>query len=118
VYENSSKSHIRSYEVIIFKEFKALYPAKISKHASKTCTKGRPFTVFESFSSTSCCSQKFPPIKIKKIGLVGRVRYVVSGMFTLGGQWWMEWRAKVIVQNDGRAQVKPKNKPGRAVLAP
>jgi len=28
---------------------------------------------------------------------------VVSGMFKLGGQWWMEWRAKVIVQNDGSA---------------
>ena len=26
------------------------------------------FTVFESFPSTSCCSQKFPPNKIEKIG--------------------------------------------------
>ena len=36
----------------------------------------------------------------------------------MGGQWWMEWQAKVIVQNDGRAQEKSKNQPGRAVLAP
>ena len=28
------------------------------------------FTVFESFPSTSCCSQKFPPNKIEKIGWV------------------------------------------------
>jgi len=34
-------------------------------------------------------------------------------MFTLGG-WW----EKVIVQNDGRELVKPKNQPGRVVLAP
>ena len=34
-------------------------------------------------------------------------------MFTLGG-WW----EKVIVQNDGRALMKPKNQPGRVVLAP
>ena len=27
-------------------------------------------------------------------------------MFTLGGWWRMEWWAKVIVQNGGRAQVK------------
>jgi len=26
------------------------------------------FTVFESFPSTSCCSHKFPPNKIEKIG--------------------------------------------------
>jgi len=29
----------------------------------------------------------------------------------------MEWWAKVIVQNGGGAQVKPKNQPGRVVLA-
>jgi len=37
---------------------------------------------------------------------------VVSGMFTLGGQWEMEWQVKVIVQNGGRARVKPKDQPG------
>jgi len=30
----------------------------------------------------------------------------------------MEWQAKIIVQNGGRAGVKVKNQPGRAVLAP
>jgi len=29
----------------------------------------------------------------------------------------VEWQAKVRVQNEGRAQVKPKNQLGRAVLA-
>ena len=33
---------------------------------------------------------------------------VASGMFTLGGWWGMEWQAKVIVLNGGRAWVKPK----------
>ena len=43
---------------------------------------------------------------------------VVSGMFSLGGWWEMDWREKVTVQNGGRALVKPKNQPGGAVLAP
>jgi len=43
------------------------------------------FTVFESFSSTSCCSQKFPPKKIEKLACW--TCKVVSGMFTMGG-WW------------------------------
>ena len=30
---------------------------------------------------------------------------VASGMLTLGGWWGMEWRAKVRVQNEGRARV-------------
>ena len=30
----------------------------------------------------------------------------------------MECQAKVIVQNGGRARVKPKSQPGRDVLAP
>ena len=38
------------------------------------------FTVFESFPSTSCCSQKVPPNK-----LAGWMCKVVSRMFTLGG---------------------------------
>jgi len=43
---------------------------------------------------------------------------VASKMLTMGGQWEMEWQAKVRAQNGGRAQVKPKNQPERAVLAP
>ena len=58
------------------------------------------FTVFESFPSTSCCSQKFPPNKIEK--LTGLTCEVVSGMFTLGGWWGMEGQEKVMVQNCGR----------------
>jgi len=38
-------------------------------------------------------------------------------MFTLGGWWGMDWQEKVIVQNCGRALVKPKNQPGEIALA-
>ena len=64
------------------------------------------FTVFESFPSTGCCSQKYPPNNFKK--LVGWMCEVVSGMFSLGGRRGMDWREKVTVQNCGRAIVKPK----------
>ena len=79
------------------------------------------FTVFESFPCTSCCSQKFSPNKIEKIGWLSEAGWtyeVVSGMFTLGGWWGMDWQEKVIVQNCGRALVKPKNQPGGVMLAP
>ena len=62
-------------------------------------------TVFKSFPSTSCCSQKFPPNN-----LAGWICKVVSGMFSLGGRdggGGMDWREKVTVQNCGRALVKP-----------
>ena len=42
---------------------------------------------------------------------------VALGMFTLGGGG-MDWQENVIVQNCGRALVKPKNQPGGVVLAP
>ena len=74
------------------------------------------FTVFKSSPRTSCCSQKFLPNKIEK--LAGWMCEVVSGMFTLGGWWGMNWWEKVIVQNCGRALVKFKNQPGWVVLAP
>ena len=71
------------------------------------------FTVFNSFPSTSGCSQKFPPNNID-----GWTCEVVSAMFSLGGWWGMDWREKVMVQNCGRALVKLKNQPGEVVLAP
>ena len=40
------------------------------------------FTVLDSFPSTSCCSQKFPPNKIEKIGWLdvrGSIRDVYIG---------------------------------------
>ena len=40
------------------------------------------FTVFESFPSTSCCSQKFPPNNLEKIGWLdvrGSIRDVFIG---------------------------------------
>ena len=52
------------------------------------------------------------------ISMASWICEVVSGMFTLDEQWGMEWRAKVIVQNDVRARLKPRNQPGKAVLAP
>jgi len=39
-------------------------------------------------------------------------------MFALGRWLGMDWWEKVIVQNCGRALIKPKNQPGGAVLAP
>jgi len=42
---------------------------------------------------------------------------VVSGMFSLGGWWGMDWQEKFTVQNCCRTLVKPKNQPGRVVLA-
>jgi len=39
-------------------------------------------------------------------------------MFSLGGWWGVDWQEKVTVQNCDGAPVKPKNQPGRAVLAP
>jgi len=83
---------------------------------NKTFTKGGPFHCVLEFPSTSCCSQKFPPNKIEN--LASWTCEVVSGMLTLGGQWGMEWRAKVKEQNGARTRIKPKNQPGKAVLAP
>jgi len=63
------------------------------------------FTVFESFPSTSCCSQKFPPNETEKIGwldLRGCVTDVYIGKVAGDG-------LKIIVQNCGRVLVKPKN---------
>ena len=72
--------------------------------------------MFESFPSTSCCSQKFPPNKIEKIGWLdvrGSIKDDYSG-WVGGGDGLQEM---VIVQNCGRALVKPKNQPGWVVLA-
>jgi len=63
IYGNHSKLHIGSYEIISFKDFKA----KDCEHANET-QKLDHFTVFKSFLSTSCCSQKFPPNNLEKIG--------------------------------------------------
>jgi len=62
------------------------------------------FTVFKSFPSTSCCSQKFPPNNL--------------GWLDVRGSVFIGWVAgdglagKVTVQNCGRALEKPKNQPG------
>ena len=74
------------------------------------------FTVFKSFPSTSCCSQKFLPNNLEKISWLD-VRGSIRDVF-IGWGRGMDWREKVTVQNCGRALVKPKNQPGGAVLAP
>jgi len=43
---------------------------------------------------------------------------VVLGMLSLGRWRGIDWWEKVMVQNCGRALVKPKNQLGGAVLAP
>ena len=74
------------------------------------------FTVFESFPGTSCCSHKFPPNKIEKVGWLdvrGNVRDAYIGWVVGDGLV-----GKVhTVQNYGRAPVKVKNQPGGVVLA-
>jgi len=70
------------------------------------------FNVFKSFPSTGCCSQKFPPNNLEKIGWLdvrGSIRDIFIG-WGAGG--------KVTVQNCGTVLVKPKNQPGGVVLAP
>ena len=54
-------------------------------------------TVFKSFPSTSCCSQKFRPNIIEK-KMASWMSKVVSGMFTLGGWRGLDWRERIIVQ--------------------
>ena len=71
------------------------------------------FTVFKSFPY-SCCSQKFLPSNLEKIDWLD-VRGSISDVFIGRG---MDWWEKVTVHNCGRALVKPKNQPGRVVLAP
>ena len=113
IYRNHSKSHIESYEIIDSKDYNQ--PRIVSTGTKLTQTLGH-FNVFQSFPNTSCCSQKFPPNKIEKIGWLdmrGSIRDVFIG-WVVG----MDWREKVTVQNCGRALVKPKNQPGGAVLAP
>ena len=74
------------------------------------------FTVFKSFPITSCCSQKFLPNSLEKIGWLD-VRGSIRDVFSSGGGWGMDWQEKVTVQNCGRALVMPKNQPGGVVLA-
>ena len=54
-------------------------------------------TVFESFPSTSCCSHKFPPNKIDKIGWLdvrGSIREVYIA-WVGGGGWTGEKRLQL-----------------------
>ena len=88
-----SKLHIGSYEIIDFKDFKALQPAKDYEHVNETYTKVGHFTVLKSFPSTSCCSLKFPPNNLLK--MTGWTCEVLSGFFSLGGWWEMDWWEKV-----------------------
>ena len=74
-------------------------------------------TVFNSFPSTSGCSQKLPPNNLYK-RLDGWPCEVVTGMFSLGGWRGMDGGERITLQNCGRVLVKPKNQPGGAVLAP
>ena len=74
----------------------------------KLTEKVEHFTVFESFPSTSCCSQKFPPKNLEKIGWLD-VRGSISDVFIgwVGGWWgWIGRKRPVTVQNCGRALQK------------
>ena len=89
IYGNRSKSHIGSYEIIDFKNFKHYNQPRIVSTQMKLTQKVDHFTVFKSFPSTFCCSQKFLPNNLEK--LAGWTCEVVSGMFSLGGGRGMDW---------------------------
>ena len=77
-----SKSHFGSYEIL-----KHYNQSRIVSTQMKLTQKVDHFTVFESFPSTSCCSHKFPPNKIEKIGWLdvwGNIRDVYIGW---EGRW-------------------------------
>jgi len=93
---NRSKSHIGSYEIINLKILKHYNQPRIVSTQMKLRQKIDYFTVFESFSSTSCCSYT------KKIENLASWTYkVVSGMLTLGGwremEWWQRLEYKMVV---------------------
>ena len=70
IYGNRSKSHIGSYEI----KFSKFYnQPRIVSMRMKLTQKVDYFTVFKSFPSTSCCSQKFPPNNLEKL-VVGLAR--------------------------------------------
>jgi len=74
------------------------------------------FTVFKSFPTTGCCSQKFPPNNLEKIGWLDvwdSIRDVFIGWGARDGL-----AGKGYSSNCGGALVKPKNQPGGVVLTP
>jgi len=79
----------------------------------KRTQKVDPFTVFKSFP---CCSQKFPLNNFQKISWLD-MQDSSRDVF-IGWGAGMDCWEKVTVQNCGKALVKPKNLPGRVVLAP
>jgi len=79
---NHSKSHIGSYEIIDFEDLKYYNQPRIVSTRTKLTQKVDHFTMFETFPSNSCCSHKFPPNKIEKIGWLdvqGSIRDVYIG---------------------------------------
>ena len=66
IYGNRSKSHIGSYKIIDLKISKHYNQPKIVSTRMKLAQKVDYFTVFKSFLSISCCSQKFPPNNLEK----------------------------------------------------
>ena len=58
------------------------------------------FTVFKSFPSTSCCSQKFPPNNLEKIGWLdvqGSIRDVFIGWGAGDGLAGERLQLKIVV---------------------
>jgi len=80
IYRNRSKLHIGSYEKINFKDLKHYNQPRIVNTRMKLTQKVDNFTVFKSFPSTCCCSQKFPPNNLEKISWLD-VRSSVRDIF-------------------------------------
>ena len=89
--------HIDSYEIIDFQDFNA--PKNMSTH-TKLTQKVNHFTVFKSFSSTSCCSQKFPPNNLEKNRLLdvqGSIRDVFIEWVAGDGLVGKVYSSKIVV---------------------
>ena len=83
---------------------------------NETYTKVDQFIGFESFPSTSCCSQNFPPNKMEKFGWLD-VQGSIRNFYI---EWvaGMDWQEKVTIQNSSMALVKPKIQSGGVMLVP
>jgi len=65
IYGNWSKLHIGIYKIMISKHYNQ---PRIVSTRIKLTQKVEHFTVFKRFPSNICCSQKFPPNNLEKIG--------------------------------------------------
>jgi len=88
IYENSSKLHIVSYEIIDFKIIKHYNQPRIMNTQMKLKQKVDHLTEFKNFLSTSCCSQKFPPNKKEIFDWLDMQGSIKGCLHWMGGGGW------------------------------